>query len=1161
MLQRPAVSLRSLPSIADAVARGAVVAHGATRPWAAAAIAAIRRATPEGTPVVAVVADEAAARTLERDVCAFLGDERLIAVLPGIEVSPYAELSPDRGQVVARLAALARLALGGVHAPPVVIATAGALIRRTLTRDALLARAFAVAKGETIDRDAVAARLVAAGFARTPVVEDPGTIAVRGGVLDVFAPLAAYPARIELFGDEVESIRLFDPMTQRTLREVPEVLVHPVRETIVTAAGGLAAVKQRLRDLADHVAHPTKATRRLLEQLDEEGADFVGIEVLTPAFHDAMAAPATLVPPDARWVVIDPDAVVGAAREELEDAARRHDEREAAQLLSLPVEAHYASPEELDATLAAARHRLILPALEVHDDPRARGAEVVRLELDDLRSLTQELERERVAGGDALGRPLARCVLEAISHGHEVRIVADSQTRADRVAGLLSQFRIEIVHGSLSGGFASPADRLTVISTAQIFGPKRAAPRTRASKRARDALLGGVADFSQLSVGDYLVHQLHGVGRYQGLVKLPIGQTPIDFLHLVYDGGTLYLPVFRLGEVQRYVGAEGHEPRIDRLGGLTWEKARTKASRQVRALAEELLQLWAQRAALPGHRFPASDDMFHDFEASFPFEETPDQASAIEAVLADMESPRAMDRLVCGDVGYGKTEVALRAIFKAVEGGKQAVLLAPTTVLVEQHHRTMRERFAPFPVRVGKLSRFQSKTEQAQTVKALADGALDVVVGTHRLLSADVRFKDLGLIVIDEEQRFGVAHKERLKKLRASVDVLTLTATPIPRTLHLAMAGLRDLSIIATPPADRRAVRTLVARLDEAEIRQAIRRELARGGQIFWIARHIGEERKRGAPDPDDRSLAEWAALITELVPEARVVVAHGQLPAEDLEERMVAFVEGKHDVLVSTTIVESGLDIPRANTMFVARADAFGLAQLYQLRGRIGRSKERAYCYLLVPAPDKLTDEAKRRLEALQRFTDLGAGFHIASQDLEIRGGGEVLGAKQSGSIAAVGFDQYVKMLESAVAELKGEPVHHPIDPELTVEVPGFIPDDYVPDTGQRLDLYKRLSSAEDEDEVRALLDEIVDRYGPAPADLLLLCDLMVVKALARRLRAVSVELTRARLAIAAPVEPGPGWRKTPDGRLVRALDATEARAPAQAARRLLLELSARVT
>jgi transcription-repair coupling factor (superfamily II helicase) len=1184
----------TLAAIADAVARGPVIAHGATRGWAAAAIATLRRATPPGTPVIAVVADDEAARALDGDVAAMTGEAPVL--LPGIDVSPYAELSPDRDAIVARLAALVRLA--GVadddhaHPPPgVVIATASALLRRTVPADALRARTFAIVKGAAIDRDATAARLVAAGFARVPTVEDPGTFAVRGGVIDVFSPVERYPVRVELFGDDVETLRLFDPLTQRTLREIDHVLIHPARETIVTAAGGQAAVRARIRDVADAVAHPSKATRALLDRLDD-GGEIVGLEVLTPAFHDRMDPPWALIPPDARWVLVDPDAVVGAARDEHADAARRHDARVAAHGLALPVDAHYATPDELDAALAAPRHRLVLPTLELAHDPRAAGAEVVRLALDDLRGLAAELERARVAGCDELGRPLAAFVARHVEAGARVAIVCDGAVRADRIAGLLAHYGVHadrdpaaeahaldarpgavtIALGHLADGFASAADGLVVLSTAPVFGARRAAPRQRAAaKKARDALLGGVSDFSQLAPGDHLVHQLHGVGRYVGLVKLPIGAIALDFLHLQYDGGTLYLPVYRLGEVQRHVGAEGHAPRLDKLGGLTWDKARTKASRQVRALAEELLQLWATRAALPGHRFPPADDMFHDFEAAFPFEETPDQQAAIDAVLADMESPRAMDRLVCGDVGYGKTEVALRAIFRAASGGKQAALLAPTTVLVEQHARTLTERLAPWPLRVGKLSRFQSKAEQAATVKALADGGLDVVVGTHRLLSPDVRFKDLGLIVIDEEQRFGVAHKERLKKLRASVDVLTLTATPIPRTLHLAMAGLRDLSIIATPPADRHAVRTYVSRLDEGVVTEAIRKELARGGQVFWIARHIGETR-RGAHDPDDRSLAEWAQFIRERVPDARVAIAHGQLGAEELEDVMVAFVEGKHDVLVSTTIVESGLDIPRANTMFVARADAFGLAQLYQLRGRIGRSKQRAFCYLLVPAPDKLTDEARRRLEALQRFTELGAGFHIASQDLEIRGGGELLGARQSGTLAAVGFDQYVRMLEGAVAELRGQPVHHPIDPELTVEVPGFIPDDYVPDPGQRLDLYKRLSSAEDEDEVRAVLDEIADRYGPPPGDLLLLADLMVVKALARGLHAVALELTRGRLALAlAPSTPLDGaalardrasrWKATPDGRLVIALSTDEARAPAQAARRLLLELSTRGT
>ncbi|HSD87743.1 MAG TPA: DEAD/DEAH box helicase, partial [Kofleriaceae bacterium] len=658
-----------------------------------------------------------------------------------------------------------------------------------------------------------------------------------------------------------------------------------------------------------------------------------------------------------------------------------------------------------------------------------------------------------------------------------------------------------------------------------------------------------------------------------------------DALHLEYDGGTLYLPVYRLGEVQRYVGAEGHAPKIDKLGGVTWEATQSKVKRHVRALAEELLQIYAQRKSLPGFRFPPADDSFRELEATFPFDETPDQAQAIDAVLGDMEAARAMDRLVCGDVGYGKTEVALRAIFRSVQGGKQACLLAPTTVLVEQHFRSINDRFKGFGVEVGKLSRFQSKGEQIDTVKKLAEGKLDVVVGTHRLLSPDVRFKDLGLLVIDEEQRFGVAHKERIKKTKTQVDVLTLTATPIPRTLHLAMAGLRDLSIIATPPADRRAVRTFVSRVDDATIKEAIERELARGGQVFWITPTIGQgwsgpdslrpagkpgvqetdhrlpndvRPQRRKPRDDDRTIEEWADYIRSLVPKARVGIGHGSLSADALEKVMVQFVQGELDVLVATTIVESGLDIPRANTMFVARADAFGLAQLYQLRGRIGRSKERAYCYLLVPEPEHITDEARRRLEALQRFTELGAGFQIASQDLEIRGGGELLGAKQSGSIAAVGFDQYVKMLESAVSELRGEPIHSEVDPELLIEVPGFIPDDYVPDPGQRLELYKRLSAVVDDDELKAVMTEISDRYGPVPSDAILLGELMGIKAIARKLGVLALEISTSRVAIVIPDDArlanavgAAGWRRLPDGRY----------ATPPPARKALLDLQARAT
>ncbi len=1223
--------------LARALQDPTVVLYGSTSGWAAWLAAQLA----QRELVVLVAPDDQYARRLEDDVRFWFGlvaptsltsgiaptsaepsatappatDELdPITSLPAIDVSPYADLAPDRASIVERLATLYRLATPSLR-PRVVVTSAEALMRKTLAPAELASRGTTIRKGDTIDRDAVTALLVAGGWTRTPLVDEPGTFAVRGEVIDIYAPLARYPVRIELFGDEVETIRTFDPESQRTLRAIDRIELHPVRETINT---GARDTKTRIREHADEIAFPSKATRRLVEQL-AAGEVFVGIEGLTPAFHDEMVAPAAYVPADARWIIVDPDACRRAITDAWTDAEARHTERashsgDKDRTLTYPPSAHFVDADEaigrtsahesratrdedhaLDAGGARSERRTIsLPTLELVDTHGTK----VRVAIDDLRVLKQQLDHARTFGDVEHAAPLVIAINAWKRDGLRVVIACDSPSRLERLQGVLAGRgvleSVELVNGTPIGSFASQRDGIALVTTQDIFGQRTHHARSQ-RKKAKDALLGGVGDFSQLSAGDYLVHQKHGVGRYLGLEKLAVGTvsilqtsaigasapplTQIDALKLEYDGGTLYLPVYRLGEVQRYVGAEGHAPRLDKLGGVTWEATTSKVKRHIRALAEELLQLYAQRAALPGHRFPPADDSYRELEATFPFDETPDQLAAIDAVLADMEAPRAMDRLVCGDVGYGKTEVALRAIFRAVQGGKQACVLAPTTVLVEQHHRTMVERFKNFGVEIGKLSRFQSKAEQVATVNKLSEGKIDVVVGTHRALSADVRFKDLGLLVIDEEQRFGVAHKEKIKKTKTQVDVLTLTATPIPRTLHLAMANLRDLSIIATPPADRRAVRTFVSRVEDATIKEAIERELSRGGQVFFITPTIGtmgvraadhrlpnddRPQRKTAPRDDDRTIQEWAEYVQGLVPSARIGVGHGSLTAEQLEKVMVAFVNGELDVLVATTIVESGLDIPRANTMFVARADAFGLAQLYQLRGRIGRSKDRAYCYLLVPEPEHITDEARRRLETLQRFTELGAGFQIASQDLEIRGGGELLGAKQSGSIAAVGFDQYVKMLDAAVAEVGGKPIHSEIDPELQIETPGFIPDDYVPDPGQRLELYKKLSAVDSDDELRDVMAEIADRYGPVPGDVVLLGELMGVKAIARKAGILALEISSTRVAVAVPDGDlvkqlsWAGWKRLPDQRW--SITPPAPGGPA-GARRALLDALARAT
>ncbi|HZU83262.1 MAG TPA: transcription-repair coupling factor, partial [Polyangiaceae bacterium] len=579
----------------------------------------------------------------------------------------------------------------------------------------------------------------------------------------------------------------------------------------------------------------------------------------------------------------------------------------------------------------------------------------------------------------------------------------------------------------------------------------------------------------------------------------------------------------------------------DRLGGGTFARTKARVAREVRKMADELLRLYAERQATPGDAIASADDDYRAFEATFPFDETADQARAIDEVNKDLESPRPMDRLVCGDVGFGKTEVALRAAFRVAMSGKQVALLCPTTVLAQQHFRTFEARMAGYPMTIRALSRFQSKKEQEETVLGLKDGTVDVVVGTHRLLSKDVHFKHLGLLVVDEEQRFGVGHKERIKQLRAQVDVLTLTATPIPRTLQMAVSGLRDLSLITTPPLDRRAVRTIVTRWDEQVVREAVGRELARGGQCFYVYNRIDK-------------LYEKAQRLQELVPSARIAVAHGQMSEAALEETMLDFVDGRYDVLVSTAIVESGLDIPRANTMIIDRADLFGLAQLYQLRGRVGRSKERAYCYLVVPPPNAMSDEARARIEALERHTELGSGFQIASLDLELRGAGDLLGAEQSGNVASVGLDMFCRMLEDAVHEMRGEEVAHDVDPELSFDVEALLPDDYVGDIGVRLSLYKRLASAVDEAHVGEIAAEMEDRFGPPPDDARRLVKLMAIKTELRRLRALGCEandrLVTLHLRDDTPLDPAKIaalikktrglWKLTPDMRLSRRFEET---------------------
>jgi transcription-repair coupling factor (superfamily II helicase) len=955
----------------------------------------------------------------------------------------------------------------------------------------------------------------------------------------VWVPLERFPARLEWWGDEIERMRVFDPDNQRSLREITTLRVHPVRETIPT---GDRDLRRAVLELGDRVEVPTSKTRAVIDNL-VAGVDFFGVDAITPVFHEGMAALWEHFPEPTRWTLDEPEALIGLGERMLDEIEFDHRRAvEAKHLVSGPEE-FFVSREQLRAQLRGVA--LVGQRLDLYDPEAKDDRRLVRIELGRNLELRTKLEAARGQKGGELLRPVVDHIRklgvhdDAVLGGRleladddrdpwDVILVAPNLTHAERLTAMLRGYglgglesskpeagsergplhdlgglgltrpRVRVLPGTLSEGFASEGDRLLIVAESEIFG---AVTRRKQRRRKR----GGLASLSALNVGDYVVHLVHGVGRYQGLTKLAAtaGAVLGDFVVVEYAGkDKLYLPVHRIGEIERFVAADAKPPKLDKMGGQSFEKKAGKIRADVRQMAEELLQIYAQREALSGHAYPAPDEMYAEFEQTFPFEETPDQADAIDAVQHDLSTPQPMDRLVCGDVGFGKTEVALRAAFRVAAAGKQVAVLAPTTVLVQQHYLTFSERMEPFPLRVGVLNRFASEAERKRTVEQIRKGEVDVVVGTHRLLGRDVRFKDLGLVVIDEEQRFGVKQKERFKQLKTSVDVLTLTATPIPRTLHMSLLGLREISMITTAPVDRLAVRTYLTRNSDVVLDEGIRRELARGGQIFYVVPRI-------------MGIEEHAVRIRELVPEARVLVAHGQMPAEMLEQTMLDFVEHRADVLVSTTIIESGLDIPRANTMFIASADQFGLAQLYQLRGRIGRSKLRAYCYLMVHSLERLSDEARRRLEAIQRHAELGTGFNVASEDLEIRGAGDLLGKRQSGSIQAIGFEAYARILGEAVAELRGDPISRETDPELVFDVPAFLPDTYVEDVGARLDFYRRLSTARDADEVRDVLEELHDRYGELPVEARHFGLMMVCKAYGRRLRALALELAGMRFAI----------------------------------------------
>ncbi len=1206
-MDRPEQSLSHLSrglTRANATVREVIIALGerprvdiAGAPPGAVALLLARASREGGPPSVVVTPDLASARRTATDLAFFLGepesDEGLGEVLlyPSSDVTPYLDVAPDRRAAMDRLAVLFHLAR---ELPwRFLVVPAAALQRRVAPKAAVAGRSAVVRAEEELDRDAFVRLLVEGGYLRVPVAEDPGTFAVRGGILDVFPPHATHPARIELDDWLVMSIKLFDPDDQRTIASVDSVFVHPVRDTLL-GPEELARAKARVRALCDSVDMPTSRARRLVEDI-ESGRAFYGIEGFLPAFHDELETLWEYVPSDARAVVMDPTAVIAAIHEELDLASRDLAAKRADAAPAYPLEAHYADEQDLAEILAARHiavvHRLAVAGALTEDEtgPLAPLESVVPEQVLDLggfdhAGLAAELKAGRADRGDALA-PLASRAREWLDAGLSVIFTARTATQADRLANVLrgyelgvdppapfaaetlatrSSGRARVVVGALASGVVLASEALCLVTEEEVFGSRshRATRPARRRKKDSDAFL---EDLRELGVGDFIVHVDHGIGRYLGLERKMLGQTQLDrmlgkeppkveVLVVEYAAGDrLFLPVTRLNQIQKYAGKEGHEPKLDKLGGQTFAKTKARVRRHVQALADELLRLYAERTASEREPLAAAGREYTELEATFPFEETPDQARAIDEVLSDLLRRSPMDRVVCGDVGFGKTEVAIRAAFRVAMAGRQVAVLCPTTVLAQQHHLTFRDRLSDYPLRVRMLSRFVEKSEQASTIAGLRDGTVDILIGTHRLLSKDVHFAKLGLLVVDEEQRFGVAHKERIKQLRTEVDVLTLTATPIPRTLQMAVGGLRDLSLITTPPVDRRAVRTFVSRWDDHLVREAVRREMARGGQTFFVYNRID-------------GLYERAARLQELVPEARVAVAHGQMKEGALERVMTEFVEGRYDVLCSTAIIESGLDIPRANTIVVDRADIFGLAQLYQIRGRVGRSRERAYCYLVTPPPSQMTDDARYRIEALERFTELGSGFHVASLDMELRGAGDLLGVEQSGNVIAVGLDLFLHMLEEAVAELRGEPIVHEVDPEITVDLETYIPEDYVEDVGLRLSFYKRFASADDERGVHEIADELEDRFGPPPSAVRDLVRAMAHKPALRDLRILGCEATSTRVALHlredTPLDPekvlalvqraGSRYKLTKDMKLTRRFEDRTDQAKADALDRL---------
>ena len=1023
-------------------------------------IARYHLAYHDQVPLLAVVCASAVdAQRLSQEI-SFFAPQARVRLLPDWETLPYDTFSPHQDLVSERLATLHDLGEGRCD---ILLVPATTALYRMPPASFMAAYTFSFSQGERLDEAKLRAQLTLAGYEHVSQVVRPGEYCVRGSLLDLFPMGSPLPYRIDLFDDQVDSIRAFDPDTQRSLYPVKDVRLLPGREFPFDEAAR-TAFRSRWREVFE--GDPSRAS--IYKDIGN-GVPSAGIEYYLPLFFEETATLFHYLPERAQLAFVgDLDAAI---RRFTNDTKQRHN------FLSHDRDRPILEPHRLFLsdddfyTLAKPFARLALPgnagggwstplpnlAIDRHaDDPVA----ALRLYLDTTPNRV-------LFAAESAGR--RETLLQLLADNHLKPASSDSFND-----WLQSDARFALGVAPLSSGFAVPVEGIAILTETELYGPlaRRAGRRRQEQASNVDSM---VRDLSELKVGDPVVHSQHGIGRYMGLVTMDLGEGETEFLHLEYAGESkLYVPVAQLHVISRYSGADPESAPLHSLGSGQWEKAKRKAAQQIRDTAAELLNLYARRAAREGHAFKLDPRDYVKFAESFGFEETPDQAAAIAAVIGDMTSGKPMDRLVCGDVGFGKTEVALRAAFIAVMGGKQVALLSPTTLLAEQHTQTFTDRFSDWPVRIAELSRFKSTKEINAAIQQINDGTVDIVIGTHKLLSSDVQFKRLGLVVIDEEHRFGVRQKEALKALRAEVDVLTLTATPIPRTLGMALEGLRDFSVIATAPQKRLAIKTFVRREEDGVIREAMLRELKRGGQVYFLHNEV-------------ETIENRRQMLEALVPEARIAVAHGQMHERELERVMRDFVAQRANVLLCTTIIETGIDVPSANTILIHRSDKFGLAQLHQLRGRVGRSHHQAYSYLLVHDPQGLTKQAQRRLEAIQQMEELGSGFYLAMHDLEIRGTGEVLGDKQSGEIQEIGFQLYTDMLNDAVKALKEGKEPDLTSPlaattEINLHAPAILPADYCADVQERLSLYKRLANCEHNDSIDGIQEELIDRFGKLP-------------------------------------------------------------------------------